>query len=38
MAREDHIPRVDEGKAVLFERFRITVPAYAGAMGLSNNR
>jgi hypothetical protein len=38
MAREDHIPRDNEGKAALFERFRDTVPTYAGAMGLSNNR
>lgn len=35
MAREDYIPRDDEGKAALFERFRDTIPNYAAALGLS---
>jgi hypothetical protein len=38
MAREDHIPRDDEGKAALFERFPAATPTYASAQGLYSNR
>lgn len=35
MAKADFIPRDDEGKAALFERFRDTIPTYATTLGLS---